>query len=82
MKKKISSIIKDSEILNTESYNKLTPVMKEAIKDVFKTIEKETSDILTRFDSAVEKIAKFHNVNKKDLFEYFEKETNEQLGIK
>jgi len=81
MKKKISEIIENDLIIDSKSFKELTPVMKEAVKDVFKLIENETSDIITRFEGAVEKVSKFHNVNKDEIYKYLEKETNEQLGV-
>ena len=56
--------------------------MKEAVSDVFKLIEKETGDIITRFENAVNKIAEFHNINLEEFDEYFDKEILEQLGEK
>lgn len=55
--------------------------MKEAIKDVFTLIEKEQGDIVTKFENAVNKAAEHHNVNTKFFYDYFEKETNKQLGV-
>ena len=40
MKQKVSNIFKKSDI-DSNAFNSLTPLMKEAIEDVFKLIEKE-----------------------------------------
>jgi hypothetical protein len=56
--------------------------MKEAIKDIFKIIENEQKNIIEKFEGAVEKVVASHNIKKEDLYRYFDKETNEQLGVK
>jgi hypothetical protein len=54
--------------------------MKEAINDVYKLVEKESGYIVTKFERAMEKVAEFHNINKKSIEEYFDRELEEQLG--
>jgi len=68
--------------MNSKSYNELTPVMKEAVKEVIKIIENEQKDIIKSFEGAVEKVVASRNIKQEDLYSYFEKEVNEQLGIK
>lgn len=68
--------------MDSKSYNDLTPIMKEAVKDVFKIIENEQKDIIKSFEGAVEKVVASRNIKQEDLYNYFEKEVNEQLGIK
>jgi len=81
MKKKVSDLIKENVIVDTETFNQLSPIMKEAVKDIYDVIDKKTSDIISEFENAVDKVALFHNVNKKELYDYFEKETNKQIGV-
>ena len=78
----ISRMIKEKHLIDSKSYNELSPVMKEAVNDVFKVIEKETDSIINRFENAVAKVAEFHNINVEKLNEYFDKEILEQLGEK
>ncbi len=78
----ISRMIKENHLIDSKSYNELSPVMKEAVNDVFKVIEKETDSIINRFENAVAKVAEFHNINVEKLNEYFDKEILEQLGEK
>lgn len=82
MKNKLSNIIKKTKIMDSKSYNELTPKMKEAVKDIYKIIENEQTDILKRFEGAVEKVIASRNIKKEDIEKYFDKEINEQLGIK
>ena len=78
----ISKMIKENHLIDSKSYNELSPVMKEAVNDVFKVIEKETDSIINRFENAVAKVAEFHNINVEKMNEYFDKEILEQLGEK
>jgi len=78
---KISNIIKENKLINSKTYNSLSPLMKEAVKDMFKIIENK-GNLMLNIENAVDKIAEFHNINKKELYQYIEKETNEQLGVK
>jgi hypothetical protein len=81
MKTKISNIIKENRFIDSKSYNDLSPKMKKAINEIFKIIENEQKDILTRFDGAIEKITASYNIKKEDIHKYFDKEINEQLGV-
>ena len=66
--------------MDSKSYNELSPKMKEAIKEIYRLIENEQKDILTRFDGAIEKITASYNIKKEDIHKYFDKEVNEQLN--
>lgn len=81
MKTKVSNIVKETKILDSKSYNELTPVMKEAIKEIYRLIEKEQTDVLTRFDKAIEKVVASRNIKKEDIEKYFNKEIKEQIGV-
>jgi len=81
MKNKVSNILKETKILDSKSYNELTPVMKESIKEIYRLIEKEQTDVLTRFDKAIEKVVAFRNIKKEDIEKYFDKEIKEQIGV-
>jgi len=81
MKHKVSSLVKETRVIDSKSYNELTPVMKKAIKEIYKLIEKEQTDVLTRFDKAIEKVVASRNIKKEDIEKYFNKETNEQIGV-
>ena len=71
-----------TDTFNSKAYKELTPVMKEAINDVYKLVEKESGYIVTKFERAIDDVAKFHNINKKSIEEYFDRELEEQLGEK
>jgi hypothetical protein len=82
MKNKVSNLVKETRVMDSKSYNELTPVMKEAVKEVIKIIENEQKDIIKSFEGAVEKVVASRNIKQEDLYSYFDKEVNEQLGIK
>jgi vacuolar-type H+-ATPase subunit H len=79
---KVSSLIKENQLIDSKAFSELSPLMKEAVKDVYKIINEETDSIIDRFENAVSKVAKFHNINKEKFDEYFDKEILEQLGEK
>ena len=78
----VSQIVKKNFITDSQSYKDLSPIMKEAVNDIFKVIEKEQGNIITKLENAIAKIAKFHNVDIEKINEYFDKEILEQLGEK
>ena len=81
MKTRISNIVKETRVMDSKSYNDLSPKMKKAIKEVYKIIENEQQDVITRFEGAIEKVTASFNINKEDIHKYFDKEINEQLGV-
>ena len=78
----VSRLVKENLEIDSQAFKDLSPIMKEAVSDVFRLIEKETGDIITRFENAVNKVAEFHNINLEKFNEYFDKEILEQLGEK
>ena len=82
MKNKISNILRETNLLDSKSYKELTPVMKEAIKEIYRLIETEQTDVLKRFDKAIEKVVASRNIKREDIEKYFDKEIKEQIGIK
>jgi hypothetical protein len=79
-KLKLSNIVERELYIDSDSFKSLSPKMKDAVKDIYERIEKETGDIIKVFEGAVDKAAEFHNINTKILYDYFDKELEEQLG--
>jgi dihydroxyacetone kinase-like predicted kinase len=79
-KLKLSNIVERDLYIESDSFKSLSPKMKDAVKDVYEKIQKETGDIIKVFEGAVDKAAEFHNINTKVLYDYFDKELEEQLG--
>jgi len=79
MQKKLSNYL-NKDFIESKSFHSLSPLMKEAVQDIFTLIENETGDIIKKFESAVDKVAEHHNINTQLFYDYFEKELDEQLG--
>ena len=75
-----SKLVEDSKYLNSKSYNELSPKMKLAVQDTFKLIENSTENVIESFENSVAKVSEIRDVNKQELMNYFEKETDELLG--
>ena len=75
-----SKLLEDSKYLNSKSYNELSPKMKLAVQDTFKLIENSTENVIESFENSVAKVSEIRDVNKQELMNYFEKETDELLG--
>ena len=78
----VSRVIRENRLIDSKSFNELPPLMKEAMVDVFKLIEKETGNIIEKFDGAVAKESEFHGINIEKFYEYIDREVLEQLGEK
>ena len=77
---KVSQLVQTQQAFNSNSFKNLTPVLKEAINDVFKLVKNEEGNLVVSFENAISKVADHHNVNKDDIEEYFDNELKEQLG--
>ena len=64
---------KDEHKKSTE-YKKLTPKMKNAVDELFTTLESKPGDFLSTFDKAIQKVSKKFGVKEKDIMKYFDKE--------
>jgi len=77
---KLSQLVQSNQTFNSKSFKDLSPVMREAITDVMRLVEKSSEDVLNNFETSINKVCEHHNVNKDDIEEYFDREINEQLG--
>ena len=75
-----SKIVEDSKYLDSKSYGDLSPKLKLAVQDTFNLIERTSGDIISRFENSVDKVAEARKINKEELYQYFDKEVEEQLG--
>ena len=76
----VSQIVKENLLVDSKSYNSLSPIMKDAVKDVFSFYEEAKGNIVERFESAIKEVVAKHNIEVKQLEDYFEDEVTEQLG--
>ena len=77
---KVSNLFEQKKLVNSKAYNSLTPKMKEAVEEMFKMINNE-GNIIFNVENAVDRVAEIKKINKDELYQYIEKETNEQLGV-
>lgn len=75
-----SKVVEDSKYLDSKSFSALSPKMKMAVQDTFNLIETQTGDIIKVFENSVDKVAEHSKINKEELYQYFDKEVEEQLG--
>jgi len=75
-----SKVVEDSKYLDSKSFSALSPKMKMAVQDTFNLIETQTGNIIKVFENSVEKVAEHSKINKEELYQYFDKEVEEQLG--
>jgi len=75
-----SKIVEDSKYLDSKSYGDLSPKLKLAVQDTFNLIERTSGDIISKFENSVERVAEARKINKEELYQYFDKEVEEQLG--
>ena len=75
-----SKVVEDSKYLDSKSFSALSPKMKMAVQDTFNLIETQTGNIIKVFENSVEKVAEHSKINKEELYKYFDKEVEEQLG--
>ena len=78
----VSQIVKQNLLIDSKTYNSLSPVMKDAVKDVFSFYENAKGTIVERFESAIKEVAALHNLEVKQIEDYFNKEVIEKLGEK
>ena len=75
-----SKVVEDSKYLDSKSFSALSPKLKMAVQDTFNLIETQTGDIIKVFENSVEQVAEHSKINKEELYQYFDKEVEEQLG--
>ena len=79
-KLKLSNIVERDLYIDSDSFKSLSPMMKDAVKEIFESIKDSTDDIIKTFEGAVDKAAEHYNINTKALYDYFDRELEEQLG--
>jgi arginine deiminase len=81
VKQTVSKLFKNYDFVESKSYDSLTPVMKEVVKDIFEIIDEDDTNIIENIDKAIDDVSRFHNVDKQEILNYFDNEVKEQLGV-
>jgi len=70
--------MKVNQLLNkpvdTTAYNSLSPLHREVVADFFKVADKEEGDIINKVETAIDKVASFHNVSTDVIYNYIDNE--------
>jgi hypothetical protein len=59
---------------NSKEYKKLSPSMKKAVDNLFKSVDLKSFDFINNFEDSIKAIAKKFRVSEKDLMDYLERE--------
>ena len=72
--KKTLTELKEDSPKDTVEFNKLSPVEKQAVKDVFTLLGNTKGEIISKVDSIVKQVAKKRNVKVSSIEDYFDNE--------
>lgn len=69
-----TTVVEKDEHRKSKEYKKLSPKMRKAVDEIFKTMDAKPSDFLNSFEKSIATVSKKHKVTEKELMKYFEKE--------
>ena len=69
-----STVFEKDEHKKSKQYKSLSPKMRNAVDEIFKTMDSKPSDFLNTFEKTIKKVSKKFKVTEKQLMNYFEKE--------
>ena len=69
-----TTVVEKDEHRKSKEYKKLSPKMRKAVDEIFKTMDAKPSDFLNSFEKSVATVSRKHKVTEKELMKYFEKE--------
>tara|TARA_Y100000389_G_scaffold99781_1_gene96517 strand:+ start:2446 stop:2712 length:267 start_codon:yes stop_codon:yes gene_type:complete len=80
---RVSDIVEEQKLFNSNAFKQLTPVLQDAVKQVYKTIEEDENitvdNLAEKFELAVDNVATINTIEKEQLEGYFDDEITEQL---
>lgn len=80
---RVSDIIEEQKLFNSNAFKQLTPVLQDAVKQIYKTIEEDENitvdNLAEKFELAVDNVATINTIEKEQLEGYFDDEITEQL---
>ena len=78
---KISELIKEFDSVKSESFTKLSPKMKDAIKDMLGLVETDKSkeNLLIKFNKSIDSVCEKYNVQKIEIEDFIDKVTSENM---
>ena len=66
--------LKEDSPKDTAEFNKLSPAVKQAVKDVFTLLGNTKGEIITKVDSIIKQVAKKRSVKVSSIEDYFDNE--------
>jgi len=79
---RVSKIFNRSLIIDSKSFEGLSPKMKDVVSDIFRVVMNKDGTILEKFDLGIKIALNQHDFDLEQLYEYFDNEILEQLGEK
>ena len=78
---KISELIKEFDSVKSESFARLSPKMKDAIKDMLGLVETDKSkeNLLIKCNKAIDSVCEKYNVQKIEIEDFIDKVTSENM---
>jgi predicted transcriptional regulator len=80
---RVSDIVEEQKLFNSNAFKQLTPVLQDAVKQIYKTIEEDENitvdNLAEKFELAVDNVATINTIEKEQLEGYFDDEITEQL---
>ncbi len=73
---RVSQLLK-SNVVDTTTFNALSPQHKDVVNDFFNQVDYETNDVVKEVESTIDKVALKHNVKTDIVYDYIDKETGE-----
>lgn len=79
---KISDIVKENKLFDSKTFNKLSPKEQDCVTEIFETVENGNDDvfIFTRFEDAIETCCKKYGVQRQQIDNFIDNQTNDILG--
>jgi gas vesicle protein len=71
---RVSQLISKSPV-DTETFNKLSPLHKEVVSDFYDNLDYECNDVVKEIETTIDKVSIKHNVETDVIYNYIEKET-------
>ena len=78
---KISDLVKEFDEIKSESFSKLSPKMKDAVKELLQTVEENERDdsLLEKVEKAIIIVSEKYNIEEIQIREFIDKITSENM---
>tara|TARA_Y100000992_G_scaffold261856_1_gene197398 strand:- start:225 stop:470 length:246 start_codon:yes stop_codon:yes gene_type:complete len=78
---KISDLVKEFDEIKSESFSKLSPKMKDAVKELLQTVEENERDdsLLEKVEKAIIIVSEKYNIAEIQIREFIDKITSENM---